>query len=324
MTTSLAVVNNPPKPILRTEDKVMVTTIIPELAAEIGLNESILLRQLAHWIKTTNNLRDGQWWTYQTLSGMQKEAFPYWSIATISRTAKKLEEAGYIQRTAVYNKRRNDTTFWYALNVEKLSTLKSITVVLQNEKGIVTDSVTALQDEKPVLQNENPLVLDDLQNATTLPEDSSEVSTEQTTTPVVSVVDKSQPIDTPVSRVFVAIQQLEILHDKLRYAVKDWLKEYSEQEILTAIDTALENRRNGTKIKSVTAYLNSVLANQRREAEVQKQVPPSPKIEYYVPDPPISDEERQKALSIMAENRKKLAKPNTIGGLYGTGKAAGE
>lgn len=180
MSKALEVIDKPPKPTLQTEDNVYVTTIMPKLAAEIGLNESILLRQIAHWIKTSNNLREGQWWTFQSLQDMHKDAFPYWSIATISRTAKKLVDMGLIDRTNRYNKRRNDSTFWYALNIDGLSRLKTITVVLQNEKGIVTENIKPLQNETTDLQNEKRLEPDVLQNETTLPEVSlPEVSTEQ-------------------------------------------------------------------------------------------------------------------------------------------------
>lgn len=105
----------------------MVERIIPSLAKEIGLNESIVLMQIAFWIKTSNNIADGAYWTYQTMEDMQQKAFPYWSINTIRRIVHNLAKKGYIL-IGQYNKRKGDNTQWYALEPDKLSSLKSIIV----------------------------------------------------------------------------------------------------------------------------------------------------------------------------------------------------
>ena len=47
-----------------------------DLAAEIGLNESILLLQLEYLISISSNERDGRLWTYQSLTNMQEVYFP--------------------------------------------------------------------------------------------------------------------------------------------------------------------------------------------------------------------------------------------------------
>jgi hypothetical protein len=86
----------PPKPQIYTSGNPTVTRIVPELAAEIGLNESIILLQIAFWIKTSNNLRDGRYWTYQSSRDMKRKAFPYWSHSTIDRAVKKLIAQGYV------------------------------------------------------------------------------------------------------------------------------------------------------------------------------------------------------------------------------------
>lgn len=300
-TAALAVIDKPPKPTLHTEDKVYVTTIIPELAAEIGLNESILLRQIAHWIKSSNNLRDGQWWTFQSLQDMRKDAFPYWSISTISRVAKNLVDAGYVERTNRYNKRRNDATFWYALNVEKLATLKSITVVLQNEKGKITNSVKALQNEKSVLQNEKPLVPDVLQNETTLPEVSlPEVSTEviaplpekQTDEKQIAVADAKQLIfvyksysknaDESMLGWALADAKNLIKAGITPEHVKHWYAEKSQ-------DPWIKDKLNG--VPTWRMLVTEIIAWRDKKKQVDR-----PALKHYAPPQPLSDADHAAAL----------------------------
>lgn len=177
MSTALAIIQQPPKPLIQIIDSPVTLTIQPELAAEIGLSESIVLRQIAFWIKTSNNCRDGQWWTYQSLSEMRDKAFKFWSVSTISRVVNKLVELGLIEKTDRYNPRRNDRTQWFALAIEKLQELTSVKVILQDAKQHITKPVKVLQDETAsitnpitVLQNETGI----LQSATTLPEITTE------------------------------------------------------------------------------------------------------------------------------------------------------
>lgn len=132
-----------------------VTRIIPELAKEIGLNESIVLLQISYWIGISKNVRDGVYWTYHSLREMQKDAFPYWSIETIRRTIKSLVDSGYIV-IGNYNRRKGDNTQWFALEPDKLSSLKSVIVVAVSEGGVSKrDRVS--QDETPPQQNETTL-----------------------------------------------------------------------------------------------------------------------------------------------------------------------
>lgn len=137
-----------------------VERIIPELAVEIGLNESIVLMQISHWISISKNLHNGVYWTYNTIRAMHKDYFPYWSVATIWRTITNLKEAGYIIVTNEFNKRKGDKTQWFALEPDKLSTLKSVLIApaLEHSTG-------------KLFQNETTL----FQNETTLPNTSSNI-----------------------------------------------------------------------------------------------------------------------------------------------------
>ncbi len=102
------------------------------LANEIGLNESIVLLQIEFWISISSNVIDGRCWTYQSIRGMHKTAFPFWSIATINRTIQSLIDKGYIIE-GNFNKAKYDKTRWLALNFEKLSELKSISIGTTDE-----------------------------------------------------------------------------------------------------------------------------------------------------------------------------------------------
>jgi DNA-binding PadR family transcriptional regulator len=103
-----------------------VLRIMPDLAEGIGLNESIVLLQLDHWIRHSNNVRDGRRWTYQTLRGMRQKAFKWWSKNTIARAITSLEAQKLIFVTDKYNKNRLNRTHWFALNPEGFQSLTRV------------------------------------------------------------------------------------------------------------------------------------------------------------------------------------------------------
>ena len=139
--------------------------IIPGLATEIGLNESIVLMHISYWISICNNIKDGRFWTYQTLRGMQEKIFPYWSIETIRRTIQNLEKQGYII-IGNHNSRKGDRTQWFALEPNKCSELLSVVILPVDQNNHVSKRDSLSQNETPTQQNE-----------TTLPE----ITTENTT-----------------------------------------------------------------------------------------------------------------------------------------------
>lgn len=147
-----------------------IIRIIPELAVEIGLNESIVLMQISFWIGQSNNLKDNTYWTFQSLRDMQKKAFPYWSIATIRRTVQNLADKGYIL-IGNYNSRKGDNTQWFALVPDKCSTLTSVLTVAVDPKKGTSPEGEVLQNETGLFQNDTP----PLQNETTLPEIPTEI-----------------------------------------------------------------------------------------------------------------------------------------------------
>jgi hypothetical protein len=135
----LLIINNPLAP-----------RLCPELAHEIGLNESLLLLQLEFWQATEGVKRDdGFYWVRKSLRDINR-LFCFLSIATINRAVQSLETQKLII-TANHNNVRQDMTRWLRLDPEGVGKLRSVAIagegVFQNEKPI-------LQNETPVSQNE--------------------------------------------------------------------------------------------------------------------------------------------------------------------------
>ena len=102
--------------------KTNVLLLYPELAAEIGVNEAIILAQLHYWIEKNKenhvNFRDGRTWVFQTYKEWN-EQFIFWCEKTIKRLFLRLEKKGYIA-SSNYNKIGYDKTKWYTINYENL------------------------------------------------------------------------------------------------------------------------------------------------------------------------------------------------------------
>ena len=156
----------------------------PALAHEIGLNESIMLLQIEYWISISDHFIDDHRWTYQSVRQMQEKAFAFWSVATVSRTAKSLLDRGLIIE-GNYNKKSYDNTRWFALNYQELSKLKSIMVngyegsetpPFQFETPLIHSETPLIQNETPLLQDETPL----FQNETTIPQITPQITPEIT------------------------------------------------------------------------------------------------------------------------------------------------
>lgn len=151
--------------------------IMPNLATKIGLNESIVLQQIHYWNemnkKVNNNYKDGYYWTYNSYEKWN-EQFPFWSISTIKRTIKKLEEYKLIV-SANYNKLKIDRTKWYRIDYEILESVDTGEFV-------------------PLVQND-PIKVSDCTNQSVnmnkpLPETSTETLTE---TKIIGNFDKQNP-----------------------------------------------------------------------------------------------------------------------------------
>ncbi|HCS74698.1 MAG TPA: hypothetical protein DIW17_12595 [Clostridiales bacterium] len=153
--------------------------IVPELACEIGLNESIMLLQLDYIISIARNEHVGIWnerrgenkWCYFSIRNLQAQYFTFWSIATINRTIQSLINKELVIEDN-FNKEKYDKTRWLALNFKGISRLRTIKVE-ENETNI---SQNKTRNETGRNQNETGSA----QNETPIPETSSETSTDKT------------------------------------------------------------------------------------------------------------------------------------------------
>ena len=144
--------------------------INPALAKEIGLNESLILLQIEFWISISNNERDGKRWTYQSVRDMQEKSFSFWSISTINRAVNKLIDEGYIIE-GNFNKMKYDKTRWFALNFETLNELESISIN-GDDTGVFHNDTRSNQNDTRSNQND-----------TTIPEITTEITTEKDHSP---------------------------------------------------------------------------------------------------------------------------------------------
>lgn len=69
--------------------------VLPSLAAEIGLNEALLLQQIHYWTTCKEPDENGEVWVWKTVNEWRGE-FPFWSESTIKRVVGRLKAEGYI------------------------------------------------------------------------------------------------------------------------------------------------------------------------------------------------------------------------------------
>jgi hypothetical protein len=141
--------------------------LCPELAKEIGLNESILLLQIDFWISISNaEEHEGRSWTYQSTRAIQ-ETFLYWSLMTINRAINSLI-AKHLIIVRNFNKKKYDKTRWFAIDFEGCQKLMSVAI----REGVGTRS-----NQDDTSTNQNGTRTDHFD--TTIPETSSENSSKK-------------------------------------------------------------------------------------------------------------------------------------------------
>lgn len=94
----------------------MIYQFDTDIAAEYGVDESIMIANLQFWIRKNEangkHFHDGRFWTYNSIEAFTK-LFPFWTARQIRRILKSLEEKGVIV-TGNYNTSAYDRTTWYA------------------------------------------------------------------------------------------------------------------------------------------------------------------------------------------------------------------
>ncbi|CAM3260636.1 hypothetical protein FITA111629_13475 [Filibacter tadaridae] len=143
--------------------------VLPSLAMEVGLNEAIVLQQLHFLSLISTNVRDGHKWVYKTVDQWKNEEFPFWSIDTIKRAIRRLEDSGYIISTTSYNRMKMDKTKWYRINYKKphystgqdtsSTTAKSVQEEVQDAPSTAAQSAQEEVQIAPSTEGKMPLAI---------------------------------------------------------------------------------------------------------------------------------------------------------------------
>jgi hypothetical protein len=141
--------------------------LLPSLAKAIGLNEAIILQQVHYWMRHATHVREGHLWIYKTYAEWQDE-FPFWSLDTIGRTIRKLEERGLLI-SGQFNKWKIDKTKWYRPDYDTITTLQVAMSIPQ------VATITSLQNATSDMADCND---GGLQLAMTIPETTQEITSE--------------------------------------------------------------------------------------------------------------------------------------------------
>lgn len=101
--------------------------LCPELAIEIGVNESILLLQYEFWLATEGEeLEDGQLWVRKTVQDV-RQIFGFWSTGTVVAIHKTLLTNGYLI-AGNFDSGKGRSGRWFRFDFEALQKLRSIHV----------------------------------------------------------------------------------------------------------------------------------------------------------------------------------------------------
>ena len=128
------------KLLLSSKNNILVNT---QLAAEIGLNEAIVLRQVYYWVEhyetEKKNFIDGKYWVYNSMKQWRSDNFPFMSEKTIERAFSSLRKKNLIL-VGDYSKDRMKRPNWYTINDKEFDKLiKKITgtddVLDEQEEG---------------------------------------------------------------------------------------------------------------------------------------------------------------------------------------------
>ncbi|WP_052193888.1 hypothetical protein [Cetobacterium sp. ZOR0034] len=127
-----------------------------DLAKEYGIEEAIMIENIAFWIKKNmvNNKHyiEDKYWTFNSVRAFN-ELFPYMNPSKINRTLKKLEKIGIIE-IGKHNKAAYDQTSWYTIINEEI--LEKYKLIPDNcsfckmKNGFVNLQNRSVQNEKPI------------------------------------------------------------------------------------------------------------------------------------------------------------------------------
>jgi len=122
---TIAVAGLPPLPASNYLDEEDLLPIGVRLAALIGLDEAVVLRQIYYWLGDRRRppIRDGRRWVCPSQVPFW-EALAFRSRKTIQRALQELERRGLLVSCAAYNSSARDRTKWYTVDFDVLEALE--------------------------------------------------------------------------------------------------------------------------------------------------------------------------------------------------------
>ena len=124
----------------------------------LGINELLLLQKINYWInKCGRNIEElpGKW-IYNTLKDWH-EQFNFWSMSTLRRTIKSLEESGILLSKKV-NAKRWKHTKWYSIDFNKLDKIADNNIKQNNNTIQITNKKNKDSNITPVEKRTNRCV----------------------------------------------------------------------------------------------------------------------------------------------------------------------
>lgn len=117
-----------------------ILVVNAKLASVIGLNDAIVLQQLAYWLEETSAgiEHDGVRWIYNT-HPQWLEQFPFWSIETVKRAFASLQKRGLIIVKQLAASTRNQTNH-YTINYAGVDLLHQVNLTSSTRSNCATPS----------------------------------------------------------------------------------------------------------------------------------------------------------------------------------------
>ncbi len=136
----------------------MTYTFDTDIAQRFGVNEAILIQNLAYWIRKNEandkHFHDERYWTYNSAEAFAA-LFPFWTVNQVRRLLSRLVEIGVLVK-GNYNASQYDRTAWYAFANSYLQNCKIHFANLQNGSGESVKSNNIIEDIANVNTNNKP------------------------------------------------------------------------------------------------------------------------------------------------------------------------
>ena len=137
----------------------MTYTFDTDIAQRYGVNEAILLQNLAYWIlkneANDKHFHEGRYWTYNSAEAFA-QLFPFWTVNQIRRMLAKLVEEGVLVK-GNFNASQYDRTAWYGFADCFLQNCKLHFANLQNGSNDIASCNNIIDKVANINTNSKPI-----------------------------------------------------------------------------------------------------------------------------------------------------------------------